>query len=446
LRFPHRTGVGALMLYGGVVVWFCMDYLTNWFNIDFSLAPLPAVTIAKAATLHCLFVMMMSAGLLLPYGRWLEGRILKLPETRSSGYYFFLVILFFVLGILPYFLFTEERFPDVFIKSFTQMRGTSDAVHWTVGRTGNVNYNWGAYVAQWIEAGYLGGLFASFYAVLVARNIWGKIVAWLIWAFWMGMAFGTGTRGEVVFMGLPVIALLYMKYQVQAAALLRKFSVRAYLLSGFLLLVVLGVVQFQGTFRNIRHEERSASDVVLFKVAGNTMFSEGLLAYNLIPEVRPFFYDRFPGEAIIRPLPDFAFMLIIHPIPRALWTSKPVDPLSEWYNAAYTGRGEGREGTTISHGLVGSWYFKYGLAGIIEGGLLMGLLYAIAERALQKANGRPMVIMMSLGLLTWLFRCFRDVTFPELWALLLGFGVLALLVWFGRLLFSSRQASAVGSA
>src|SRR4051812_14818553 len=102
IRFPYRNGVGALMLYGGVVVWFCMDYLTNWLGADFSMAPIPVLTVAKAATLHCLFVMMMSVGLLLPYGKFVERLILKVPEARTSGYYFFLVILFFFLGILPY--------------------------------------------------------------------------------------------------------------------------------------------------------------------------------------------------------------------------------------------------------------------------------------------------------------------------------------------------------
>src|SRR5205085_2424052 len=141
--------------------------LTYWFGIDFSLAPMPPVVIARAATLHCLFVMMMSIGLGLPYGKWLERKILKLPEADSSSYYFFLVILFFVLGLLPYIIFTEEGFPQVFIKSMTQMRENTDGVHWLVGRTGNLNYSWGGYVAQWVEAGYLGGLFAAFYAVLV---------------------------------------------------------------------------------------------------------------------------------------------------------------------------------------------------------------------------------------------------------------------------------------
>src|SRR5215216_3005332 len=209
IKFPQRNGVGALMLYGGVIVWFCMDYLNTWVGADFGLMPFSPGIIAKAATLHVFFVMMMGFGLLLPYGKWIEKMILKLPEAKSGGYYFFLVVLFFLLGILPYLLFTEERFPEVFIKSFTNMRAIgADPDHWTVGRTGNLNYNWGAYVAQWVDAGYLGGLFAAFYAVLISRNVWAKSIAWLIWCFWMAMAFGTGTRGQVVFMGLPVIALV----------------------------------------------------------------------------------------------------------------------------------------------------------------------------------------------------------------------------------------------
>ena len=101
IRFPRRNGVGALMLYGGVIVWFCVDYLTYWLGADYALMPFPPVTIAKAATLHVLFVMMMSIGFLLPYGKWIERLILKLPEAKSSRYYFSLIILFFVLGILP---------------------------------------------------------------------------------------------------------------------------------------------------------------------------------------------------------------------------------------------------------------------------------------------------------------------------------------------------------
>ena len=53
------------------------------------------------------------------------------------------------------------------------------------------------------------------------------------------------------------------------------------------------------------------------------------------------------------------------------------------------------QGTTISHGLVGHWYFPYGWAGVIEGGLLFGWLLVVGERALVKNLNRPLTISSS---------------------------------------------------
>src|SRR5262249_21064821 len=33
--FSHRMGIGGILIYGGVLVWFCHDYLSNWFWHDF---------------------------------------------------------------------------------------------------------------------------------------------------------------------------------------------------------------------------------------------------------------------------------------------------------------------------------------------------------------------------------------------------------------------------
>ena len=171
------------------------------------------------------------------------------------------------------------------------------------------------------------------------------------------------------------------------------------------------------------------SQVDIFKNQGNTMFSEGLLGYTLVPDVHPFFYaEDFPGEGFLWAMPRTLFDFSIGPIPRALWNSKPIDKLWTWYNIAYTGMGNGTSGTTISHGLVGSWYFKYGMGGVIEGALLVGWLMGISERALQNSDGKPIGILMSLGFATWIFRIYRDFIFIELYGLLLGGLALYILV------------------
>jgi oligosaccharide repeat unit polymerase len=430
--FPRRFGVAGLLVYGGSLVWFCHDYIGNWLGADFGAAPFPPVVIAKVATLHVLFVMMMGFGLLIPWGRKVERLILAVPEAPSGGVYLLLCIVMFVIGMLPYALFTNQPFLVVVWKSLTTMRSETMDV-WTVGRDGNLNFSWGGYVAQWIELGSVGAVFAGAYAVLAARRMFDKVICWAIWGLHTAMAFGSGTRGQIIFMIVPVIGLMYIKHQAFAAALFRRFSWKAYVLTGALFVGMLVLVQAQGQWRNSRTWQRDFEQVELFKVSGNHMFSEGLLGYALIPESRGFFYDRVPGEAIVRPIPDFFINMLIHPIPRALWPNKPVDPLFEWYNKTYLRQQQGLKGTTIARGLVGSWYFRYGMAGVIEGGLFMGWLMVVMERALRQSRGRMMAMLTCLGLLTWLFRCFRDVSFIELYSFVIGLALLIVMIKLSKL-------------
>jgi hypothetical protein len=91
------------------------------------------------------------------------------------------------------------------------------------------------------------------------------------------------------------------------------------------------------------------------------------------------------------------------------------------------------EGTTIAQGLVGHWYFRFGTAGVIEGGLLVGWLMGVSERLLQRASGRPMTILAAVGLASWLFREYRSFYFIELYGPLIGIGTFILFVRLLRL-------------
>jgi hypothetical protein len=120
---------------------------------------------------------------------------------------------------------------------------------------------------------------------------------------------------------------------------------------------LLTIVQFQGTFRGEGFANADLSQLDITKNQGNTMFSEGLLAYSVVgvDGGMPFFNaSDFPGEGIILAMPHTLFDFVVGIIPRALWHDKPIDALWEWYNKAYTGMGDGVTGTTISHGLIGS--------------------------------------------------------------------------------------------
>jgi hypothetical protein len=431
-RFPRRFGIGGLVLYGGVLCWFCQDYFTHWYHRDFNDASLDGFgitpyIIAKVAFLHVLFVTLMSIGLNIKAGKWAPKVLLLIPDPGSRRFYLVVMLTMFGFGLTPYLFFCNENFFLGVWHAATACWTQAPAL--TAFRDGNLNYRWDAYVGQIMQVGAVSGLVAVLYCILIARNWVERLIGLAIWSFYALTAFQTGRRGEISFSLLPAIALLFIRYQVRLAMAFRKFSIWPYVVCGVLALGMQLVVQIQGSFRDQGLALAEISKVELFKNQGNTMFSEGLLGYSLVPEQHDFFYaDDFPGEGYLRALPQTAIDLVIGIIPRALWNNKPVDKLWSWYNLAYTGVGNGVSGTTISHGLVGSWYFKYGMGGVIEGGLLVGWLMGVSERALQNSDGRPLSILMSLGFAVWLFRIYRDFIFIELYGLVLGGVALYILV------------------
>jgi hypothetical protein len=433
IQFPRRFGVGGILLYGGVLVWFCHDYFANWFMQDPAAyaTPFSPATVAKASFYYSLFTLCMTIGLRTGGGRWLQRLILSVPEPANENFYFLVMILLAIVGFCPFFIFVSEPFYMALLHG--AFSTWTEQVHWTVGRTGNLNYNWGGCVAQIIQVGQVGGIFATLFAIMISTRIWSKVVAWTIWLYWSFFIYNGGRRGELAFMVLPAIAMLFIKYQAKVALTFRGFSLKAYLVCGFFAFLLLVVVQIEGTFRGLGLVNANLSDIDLVQNQGNTMFTEGLVGYQMIPDTHGFFGNRFPGEGLIRPLPEQLYWFLIGPIPRALWTTKPVDPLWEWYNKVVTGDVSGRVGTTIAKGLVGSWYFNYGFWGVIEGGLLVGWLMGLTERCLQNSGGRPMGVLMSMGLAVWLFRLYRDFIFIELYAFIVGAVFLAALVYFLRI-------------
>jgi hypothetical protein len=379
LMFTQRWGLGGVVLYAGSLVWFCFDYLTFWFMNPEKAAQtgFTNAIVAKAAFFTILFICSMMIGLNIRKGRFFVRLMEKTPDIRTSGIGFILVLILFVIGICPFFLFTSEPWYTAIYHQFTSGRG-GHGVAWTVGRTGNVNYNWGAYVAQILQIGKVGSIYAILWVILVSKNILPRIVGVAIWLLWLLLGTGTGTRGEVIASMLPVVFAFFLKYSAIAAAYSKKISIRAYVIAGVLLLITLIVVQFQITFRNEGFLNKSLEDVKE-KIEGNSMFSEGLMGYRLIPDRFNYFHNAFYVEGAIRPIPDTIFWFFVSPMPRALWHSKPIDPAWKWYNEVVTGDPNGTEGTTIATGASGYWFIRYGPFGLIEGGILIGWLMSYGE-------------------------------------------------------------------
>ncbi|CAN5559241.1 hypothetical protein BH10PLA1_BH10PLA1_00820 [soil metagenome] len=429
IYFPKRLRIGSITLYGGVMVWYCHDYFTNWFGIQFDvITHYPASTVAKGAFYTSLFVFFASLGMMLPTGGWMEKRIAAVPEPRSNKVYGLLIGLTFLFGFSPFLFFNRDPFYIGVYKSITAMRGGEGAA-WTVGRDGNLNYSWGGYLAQVLQVGDVGGIMAAFFAILVPTTLIAQILCMAIWLLWTLVEFGTGARGPFLFMFLPVVGLIWIKYSAAAIRQLQSYSKKALLYTGIAVGLMLFAVQIQGSFRGVGLLEADVSQVELFKNQGNSMFSESLIAYYWYPDVFPHPYNQMPGEGAISMLPKIAMRFAISWIPRALWNNKPgFDETSNRINTEMTGgSAENGRGGTIATSIAGSSYIYYGSAGVVEIGLLFGWLCRCIESSLRFSFGKAFAMMIVLGLATYMFRSFRDLTPHNLYPLLIGATVMILL-------------------
>jgi hypothetical protein len=345
----------------------------------------------------------------------------------------------------PYFFFTVDPWYVALWKSFWSGRG-GEGVAFTAGRTGNINYSWGGYVAQLADVGMMGAVLAAFHAIMVARSVGQKVVCWGIWGLWMMICFGTGTRGFTVFVGLPVIMLLFLKYNYAAAVALRWVSGRAYAIVIIIGIVFLFMIQVQGQFRNVGFSHLDTKEVDMKDLAGNEMFTTTLTGMKLIPEEHQFFADRYVGEGLIRAIPEEAYWLAIDWFPRALWTTKPIDPVGAWYSDVVTGEENGVQGTTISGGAVGTWYFKYGPFGVVQIALLYGWWMSIIDRSIRDAAGRPMAVLFTLAFATFMFRAFRDLWWHNLYPIIISGVVMYMFVRAFNILFGGGGAAAAQPA
>jgi len=422
-NFPHRFGIGGLILFGGTLNWYCYDYLKHWYGADFTNPALPygPSTCARAAFFVCVFVMMMTVGLNISKGQWFSRLFARVPEPAQPNFFYWLAIALTLFGLSPYFWFVDQKPWEALYNELT-----GGPVYWMGGRTGNLNYNWSGYVANFIEIGKMGAVIAAYYACMLRGSIIRKFICLAIWLFFLAVAYNTGRRGQIMFIAAPVAAMMFIRLQSNAVERQRPISLMAYLLAGGMFIGAVFMMQIQGVYRG-RGDLRDVdvSNVSLTDLQGNAMYSESLAAYENIPFRRPYFYAFIPGGGVILPVPTVLFWGIIHPIPRALWHDKPVDPVWAWYNNLVTGENN-LQGTTISTSITGWFYVRFGFFGVLEGGLLWGWMMRRAETALQLAEGRSMQILFSLAFMVWLFRCFRDVGYLELVPLVLAAGA----IWF----------------
>ena len=436
--FPRRFGVGGLVFYSGVIVWFFWDYMKMWSGLvgyppDAGLS-YKGITgdlesLSKATFYHCLFITLGTLGLQIPWGMWFSKLIAKTPQPENPGTLLALIIAIWIFSVLPYFLFTTVPWYEAIWRQIVGFK-SGEAQVWTLGRTGRMNVAWTGYIGFWLRLGHFAGLLAAFYAIYMARSFLARAVTWFIWFFALAIAFGGAKRSHIVTMGAPVLGMLFIMFHVRASNAIgwvrRQNMIKAYVIVLSMAIIFFTLIQIQGHNRRKSLAEAKLRTEQFIDPRDNTMFTHSLVIFERMPEeVEPFYTTLFPGQGWIWPVPYTAFRLVTGVIPRALWRNKPRDVVSDWVN---TERGQavgfGRGGATLSNGLVGFWYGRYGMGGVVEGALLFCWLLAMMERAIWLAREKPIAIIIALGLLEWMFRSFRDFRFHQLHYFIVGLAVL----------------------
>lgn len=133
----------------------------------------------------------------------------------------------------------------------------------------------------------------------------------------------------------------------------------------------------------------------------------------------PFIHGTDIIPRILLPLPETFAIFIVNPIPRKYWTSKPVDPSFGPYNELRTGHTGFGASSNITPTIPGRYYINYGLPGVIQIGLIFGLLWRLFDRMM---TGRQYItsnrILVAAMLNAIMFISLRDFTFGKFYPLL----------------------------
>lgn len=135
-------------------------------------------------------------------------------------------------------------------------------------------------------------------------------------------------------------------------------------------------------------------------------------------------------ERAVRPIPENLVLFITNPVPRKIWHDKPVEPSFASFNNLRTGNtGFGME-SNITPTIPGRFYINYGLVGVLQAGLVMGIVWAYANSLIiGSLSGGATRLLVGVVASAILFTCIRDLAPGKFYPLLF----LAAYVVIGRL-------------
>jgi oligosaccharide repeat unit polymerase len=239
------------------------------------------------------------------------------------------------------------------------------------------------------------------------------------------IALSTGTRSYLLMGGGPAFLLLLRRIKkdpLEQGSRSNRAVVIAVLIIGALVLTIGANAQ-----RKYRYEAE-IEDGVSFEIDDNNMLKMAALAFAIQEKEDRFIYD----SALLH--------IISGPIPRAIWANKPVMESMFVFTRWVWGRDTTETGGNTLPSLVGQYYMNWGWPGILEIGLVLGLLLRFCDQLFAASEGYSGVRLGTVALAMYLFVSTRMLSF----AFFAPMGVTVLLATLvTRVRLRSRRSSAM---
>lgn len=363
----HGLGahVGYLTMLMGTIYWYVAPAFFLSLRTDIEVTEryglrLRPESVGTACICIAAYTLMSVLAYWLFYVRWVK-KIESVRDKKPSGLFYPAIFGLFLIGFVPYVLFGGGL--ENIIKALGQGRAVE--APWKSGPLGD-----GRSALYYISrSGMVAAAgFAGTWGVLQRSRqrgvLLGVFLATLTLVFFDG-----GTRSWVALGAVPTV-LAWLAF---------RFRERMTLGNVIIAILVVSATQFTFEFarasRMLGWNRKALMSIdPLKREFDNDFFSELVVSVDLVPQRHSYFYL------------DDLWAFVAHPVPRALWSGKPISPVLSYYNDVVADGILARANKLPSH--IGQFYMSFGYVGVVLLGLLSGMISAIASALMQSRHVR----------------------------------------------------------
>jgi oligosaccharide repeat unit polymerase len=221
-----------------------------------------------------------------------------------------------------------------------------------------------------------------------------KIILWVTFLLTSAIVlFDSGTRSITALIFFPSI-IIYLS-QIKET---KKYVIYILIVICFLLITI----QMQFLLRNEWNKEIVSDRSFNYATLGGScdFYSESLLAIKLVPQKHDYFMELDP------------WIFLTLPIPRSIWSSKPVSEIAAFYTMERWGVDIYKESGNVFPGMIGQYYMSWGFLGPIIIGFIFGLVCSYVDQGakITLLNCRFLSASIYISVGVFNFLCFRFVS------------------------------------